>query len=791
MNDQRSFSLRFLVMITLLGTTFFLPPFYAIAQDDGTSSDALADADQALLYGDYPTAIDQYNAALANPDLTCEALYGLGVTYLWAAQPTEADTTFTRYLNECETSFRVLVMRGRVRQQQDRFDEALADYQQAMAFNPGVLDSYLFEQMATLDPDQSVRYLRLATEAEREPEGKFALREHLADIYLLVGSPASALTQYSTLLTEIEAYLTDLNQVEGATFDQNAQLRARIELAAAELEIDMEQADAGYARLQKIITDYPDTSSALPALIILVLDNQPVDLLARMRINVANENYFPVVGVLTDDANEPDIPADAPVELYLLLGRAQRGLGDHDAALATFEQVSEQFPDDPAASVAALEQASTLVAMDDATQAVERFQAVATDYPQSPEAPEALLQAAQLERDEGDIEAALTLYDELGTQYPDSMQAQQGLFEAGMLLMNDDPTRAAALFGRVGSAQGFVWQGKVLSEEGNGEAAQQAWQQATAVDPGSFFAMRGCELLNEIEPFRASQTHEILPISEEDRTAAAQWVAQTFNLEGITADLSPELVAHPLLQRGTELWAVGWWDNARAEFDALHKLYRDDPAALLQLAFHYQTIPVYRSSVFAGTRLVFASELPLTQIPRAILQLAYPFYYQELFVDAAQQYTFDPLLVAALARQESSFDATNTSLADARGLMQLIPSTAQDVVNRLGFEDYTVDDLFRPVVNIPLDVYYMDFVRTLQDGSVPGTLLSYNAGAGAAQGWLTEAGGDLERLYEAITFRETKQYLELIDHNYTVYRYLYGDDMPGCMFEAVTTAASD
>lgn len=779
MNNRLRINLRLLIGAILLVVIFGVLPFGAAAQGA-----PLADANTALMIGDYPTAIEQYTAALEDPDLKCDALYGLGVTYLRASQPEDADNTFTRYIDECERSFRVLVLRGQSREHQDRPEEALADYEEAMSVNPGLLDSYLYSQMAPLDPDQAVHYLRLATEAERHPEGKFALRQHLAEIYLLVGSSTSALAEYETILSEITAYQASLIPVEGANFDRNAELRAQIEYDAAQIELQNRQAEAGYARLQRIIMDFPETSSALPALIDLILAGQPVDLLVRMRINVMNENYQPVVGVLEDYLDDPETAEGAPAELHLLLGRAQRGLGDNEAALVTFERVRQQFPEDPAASIAALERAQTQVEASDYAGAVAAFTAVADDSPESPEAPEALLRAAQVERDFGDVENALHLYDQLGTRYPESEQAQDGAFEAGEVARDVDPARAADFFGHAGTAQGFVLQGKLLEQIGDSEAARRAWEQATATEPGSFFAIRGCELLNGIAPFIPSQTLEIPPITDTERQAAAQWVAQMFEIEGVSAELSPELAQNPMLQRGTELWAVGRWAAARAEFDALHKFHRDDPVAMLQLAFHYYDSSIYRSSLYAATRLVYLSEAPFTQIPRAILQLAYPFYYVDLFVEAAAEYDFDPLLVAAVVRQETSFDATATSPADARGLLQLLPSTAQDVANRLGVEDYSLDDLYRPIKNIPLGVYYLDFVREFQDGSIAGALLSYNAGPGAAWSWVSEAGGDIERLYENIAYDQTRQYLELIYHNYTVYRHLYGDGVPACAFEA-------
>ena len=306
---------------------------------------AFADGDTALLYGDYETAIAVYSQDLNIPERRCDALYGLGVTYLRATQFEQAEQAFTQHLDECEISFTALVLRGQTRQHLGRLADALADDQAALALQPGLLDSYLYEQMAVLDPDQSVYYLRMATETARAPESQFALREKLARIYLLVGSDALAVAEYDALLTGIDAYLTMLSAVEGASFDTDGSLRARIQVAAADIELDNAQPEAGYARLQQVLTDYPETPSAFDALVTLILAGQPVDVLVRMRINVHNENYFPVVDVLTDYLASPE--ADhAPPELYLWFGISQRGVGDMEGALATFAAVQERFPDD-------------------------------------------------------------------------------------------------------------------------------------------------------------------------------------------------------------------------------------------------------------------------------------------------------------------------------------------------------------------------------------------------------------------------------------------------------------
>jgi soluble lytic murein transglycosylase len=325
-----------------------------------------------------------------------------------------------------------------------------------------------------------------------------------------------------------------------------------------------------------------------------------------------------------------------------------------------------------------------------------------------------------------------------------------------------------------------------LDAAGETDAAHEAWTQAIAAEPGIIFSMRACEQLNDLQPFTSTGVLHHEPITDAERRAAAEWVAQTFKLDTVSVDLSPELAAQPMLLRGEALWAVGAWPEARTEFDTLHKLYRNDPAALLQLAFHYQSIPVYRSSLFAAARLITLSGVPLTDIPKAIVQLAYPIYYPDLLISLSEERGLDPLLVAALIRQESSFDATAVSVADARGLMQFVPSTARDVAARLGWPNFTLSDLQRPLVSIPFGTYYLSAMQAAQDGSLLGAILSYNAGPGAAYGWLSEAGDDFDRLYDTISYPETRLYLRLIYENYAAYHYLYGEPLPECMFEPVS-----
>lgn len=730
---------------------------------------ALVDADRAFWNGDYESALAGYNQAAASPDAACEAAFSIGRVYLQQQRYADADATFTQQMNACGASFRALALRGDARQQNGDDAGALADYEAALAAQPGVIDSYLFERIAAVNPDASVLYLRLAAEAGREPQGEFALRNELAQIYLLIARQDEAFVQYDAILSR--GLLSP---------DDQRRDIAAIEVEAAELEIAVGNADAGYARLQRVISEYTTTAAAFDALILLVNASQPVDLLTRMRINVANENYTPVVGVLADLLAAPD--ESVVPELYLLLGISQRALGDPAAALATFQQARDRYPGDPAASQVALEQAETYVEAGDTANGIIVYQQVAAAYPQSPEAPQALLTAARLLREQGDTAGAIAQYEQLGAAYPGIEEAEQGLFEAARLLQAaGDTQRAAELYGRSGSSHGLLWQGKLLQAVGDSGGASAAWEAAVNADPGTFFSQRACALLNNIPPYEPSSNIRLSEPTADDISAAEAWVGQTFGVQA-SAALSPELASNPLLVRGTELWALGWRREANAEFIALHRQFRLDAPAMFQLASYYRGIGAYRMSIIAAVRVYVLSGQPLPAVPSYIARMAFPIYYADLVLPAAQEYGLDPLYVASLIRQESTYDATAVSSADARGLMQLIPSTAADVAGRLGLADYELRDLFRPTVNVAMGSFYLASTRDFLDGDVVGALLGYNAGPGRAAQWTASAGGDIDLLYEIIPFEETQLYLDITYENFGVYRYLYGDGMPDCMF---------
>ena len=125
----------------------------------------------------------------------------------------------------------------------------------------------------------------------------------------------------------------------------------------------------------------------------------------------------------------------------------------------------------------------------------------------------------------------------------------------------------------------------------------------------------------------------------------------------------------------------------------------------------------------------------------------------------------DPVLVFALIRQESAFDPRARSVANARGLMQLLPSTAQRWLKD------PLKELYDPVSNVKSGVQFMQLLLKKYGGSVEHTLAAYNAGPGNLERWKRRYPTSNKLLFsDLIPFRETRAYVAVIQRN----AYWYG-----------------
>lgn len=98
------------------------------------------------------------------------------------------------------------------------------------------------------------------------------------------------------------------------------------------------------------------------------------------------------------------------------------------------------------------------------------------------------------------------------------------------------------------------------------------------------------------------------------------------------------------------------------------------------------------------------------------------------FLFLCKKYRFDPALILSVVFVESSFNPRAISPAGARGLMQIMPETAQDLASRNGFLYESADDLYDPFLSLTLGIHYLAYLRGLFENNLYLTLMAYNMG---------------------------------------------------------------
>ena len=169
----------------------------------------------------------------------------------------------------------------------------------------------------------------------------------------------------------------------------------------------------------------------------------------------------------------------------------------------------------------------------------------------------------------------------------------------------------------------------------------------------------------------------------------------------------------------------------------------------------------------------FAVDVP--DLPRSYWEALFPRPYWNDLKRFSVANGLDPYLVASLVRQESEFNPAAVSRANAVGLMQLLPRTGKLVAHEEKLNRYNPSQLFTPTVNLQLGTRYFRGTVNHFGGTVEYALAAYNAGDDRVEEWLGQGKyRDPQEFVESIPFTETREYVQAILRNASVYRQLYG-----------------
>lgn len=158
-----------------------------------------------------------------------------------------------------------------------------------------------------------------------------------------------------------------------------------------------------------------------------------------------------------------------------------------------------------------------------------------------------------------------------------------------------------------------------------------------------------------------------------------------------------------------------------------------------------------------------------------ISKYIYPIKYKDYIVQEAVKHDVDPHLIAAVIKVESNFQTGRSSAKGAIGLMQLMPTTADWIVERTGSHSVTSDELLHlPQKNIELGAWYLKYLLSQFDDQMIIAIAAYNAGPGNVSKWLEDGtwNGELNTASD-IPFGETRHYVQKVIYYYNKYKELH------------------
>lgn len=228
------------------------------------------------------------------------------------------------------------------------------------------------------------------------------------------------------------------------------------------------------------------------------------------------------------------------------------------------------------------------------------------------------------------------------------------------------------------------------------------------------------------------------------------------------------LLGMPGLARAFEFFSIDMLQPARREWNrAFAQLSEADQRQAAGIA--------YRRGWFDRAVFAFANDED-----QHLYEQRFPLADESAVIAAAQSAGIDPAWAYAIIRAESAWQTDAHSGADAYGLMQLLPGTAQHVARQNGLPYDLPDDLYDPRINIPLGTHYLAAMAMRYDGSPWLATASYNAGPGNVQRWV-DARDSLEPdvFIATIPFKETREYVTRVLSFETLYDWrLHGDALP-------------
>jgi soluble lytic murein transglycosylase len=509
------------------------------------------------------------------------------------------------------------------------------------------------------------------------------------------------------------------------------------------------------------------------------------------------ENDFVEAAKWYDRAHDEFPRTDEGEQGFYYVGHAYQYMGDADRAIDRYEAFLKEYPNSDYVGYAHLNAIDTLRSAGRLEEALAWAARAQTNVNDPFIAVSGLFQDAKIRLTQGDYAQALARFTALKsrnlnvsgktatTNLPEVsfMRAYSleklGRFDEAIneyLALPELREGAAGYYGHRASARlralasnhragnsvvtrrdAFINQARAAAAQGAAGAAKSAANQALRFTLGPATRNEMLKILRDAYAKLPGYQLPKLPVVNVGRTAPIQ-----------TAGAAPGETTHETIAE--ELLFLGLNDEGATEL-------LQTPAGRSESAF---ALPCARGD--CASRTVKFSEPLLRALPddyrpelfpRETAEIFYPFPFRDSLSRHATSRGVDPRFVLSIARQETRYNPREKSAAAARGLMQFIAPTANQIASQLGLRDFDQDDLYNPDTAILFGSQYM---KNLFDefGSPQAVAASYNGSEDSVRRWIARAkSDDVDRLVIEIAKKESKDYAFKVVNFYNAYQAIY------------------
>ena len=457
-------------------------------------------------------------------------------------------------------------------------------------------------------------------------------------------------------------------------------------------------------------------------------------------------------------------------EVYYNRARALYYKKDYKEAINQCNEIISRFPTSDIITKVHYFLANSIFASGERYSAIEKYNKIITQYPESSYARESYLRLAECYFQLNEPEKGIFQWKQVIEKYTDSDQAMNALWNLGRYYTknnnNSEALEAYRLLAERFSKSSLgddalYWRGKTLQKMGLEEEARVIYEKLLREYPLSYYTERITKQRDDL-----NFVGLIFASKKKDFTNLEEFLLKYAKIEekGQLSLLKAELFEE-----------ISFYKESIIELKGTLNYYPGNIFLLFKLSDVYKkNLDYYNSLNYSEIFFNYlVDNQQLDGLPFELWESLYPICFEDIIREYALKYEVDPLLVMAMIREESRFNSWNESAAGARGLMQIIFSTAEWIAPKINIIDFNDEMLFSPKVNINLGCWYIHYLKEKFSNDYILMISGYNAGPGITDQWLERYDqSDLDNFVENIPYAETREHIKKVMKSYQMYKRL-------------------